>query len=396
MWSQGLEQATRLAGEAESWQLGLAAIVVAYAVAVVLTWPQRIKTPDYYRASNPRVAATKRKMFPPPYPNGWFRICASSDVDAGAVKSISALGREFVAFRGEDGKVGVLDAFCPHLGAHLGQGGTVKNGLLTCPFHEWAFDTNGKVQDIPYCRTAVPQRAKTRAWPVREFLGMVFIWFHAEPEFQEKPQWELEFHKDCLPGSGRYLVTERQTEFNMHTLHAKIPLWPLDSPLSPVTGDHDVKARYFEDADPEKPHVFSIVPQFILRNITANVTFEGPSVIHFKVDTIFGSMRMIKTLLPCPARPEASPPGHGPPAHHLNVQARWFADATVPRPLAYAMSILAGRALEQERHVWEHKTFRDPPCLVAGDGPYIAYKRYYVKQFYSASSRQIAQDPLDW
>ena len=67
------------------------------------------------------------KLFPPPYPNGWYRICLSSDVKKGEVIPITAFGQELVVFRGQNGKLGVLNAFCPHLGTHLGHGGTVEN-----------------------------------------------------------------------------------------------------------------------------------------------------------------------------------------------------------------------------------------------------------------------------
>jgi len=423
--SEAMKIAEEWLEEAETWQIVFAAGVVLYSILLILTRRRRIKTHDYYRADNPLTAKVKAKMFPPPYPNGWFRICGSSDIDHGKIKSVSALGREFVVFRGKDGEAGVLDAFCPHLGAHLGQGGIIENGLIRCPFHHWKFDTQGRAQEIPYCKTAVPERAKTKSWLTKEFLGMIFIWFHAEPEKQHNPDWELEHHKDCLPETGKYLVTERQMEFNMHilemslnsqdyyhfqTLHAQIPLWPLDTKYSPIRGVHEVKARYFEDADPKAPHCclfrermkkillfnrFSIVPEFFLNSIDVNVVFEGPSILHFKIDTVLGTMRLIKTLLPCPARPEGNPSGRN-PSHHVNVQSRWFADPTVPRPLAYIMSILAARALEQDRECWENKTFRDPACLVAGDGPYVSYKKWYVGQFYSKSSRQAAEDPLDW
>ena len=54
-----------------------------------------------------------------------------------------------------DGVVGVLDAFCPHLGAHLGMGGTVEGNALRCPFHGWEFATSGACTAIPYATTKV-------------------------------------------------------------------------------------------------------------------------------------------------------------------------------------------------------------------------------------------------
>lgn len=43
----------------------------------------------------------------------------SSEVPIGAIKNVHFWGRDLVVFRGQDGRVGVLDAYCPHLGAHL-------------------------------------------------------------------------------------------------------------------------------------------------------------------------------------------------------------------------------------------------------------------------------------
>jgi hypothetical protein len=41
-------------------------------------------------------------------------------------KPLKYFGEEMVAFPGEDGKVNVLNAYCAHMGAHLGGGGKVK------------------------------------------------------------------------------------------------------------------------------------------------------------------------------------------------------------------------------------------------------------------------------
>jgi phenylpropionate dioxygenase-like ring-hydroxylating dioxygenase large terminal subunit len=52
------------------------------------------------------------------------------------------LGLELVVFRGADsGAVSVLDAYCPHLGAHMGVGGQVVGDCMECPFHKWQFAT---------------------------------------------------------------------------------------------------------------------------------------------------------------------------------------------------------------------------------------------------------------
>ncbi len=54
-------------------------------------------------------------------------------------------------FRAEDGAPHLLDAHCPHLGAHLAVGGKVEAECIRCPFHGWKFDgADGTCVEIPY------------------------------------------------------------------------------------------------------------------------------------------------------------------------------------------------------------------------------------------------------
>jgi len=128
-------------------------------------------------------------QFPKPYPNGWYRICGSEELVKGQVISITCCGREMVAFRGNDGRAGVLHAFCPHLGTHLGHGGTVKGNNLVCPYHSWEFDADGVNKCIPYCSREYKdsKRINARKYSTRERLGIIFAWYHAagkEPDYE--------------------------------------------------------------------------------------------------------------------------------------------------------------------------------------------------------------------
>lgn len=51
--------------------------------------------------------------------------------------------REFVAFRGVDGRVGVLRNACPHRGMRLSKG-RINDQCLVCPYHGWRFDADGR------------------------------------------------------------------------------------------------------------------------------------------------------------------------------------------------------------------------------------------------------------
>src|ERR1700739_1724954 len=59
------------------------------------------------------------------FPTGWFIVAFASDLQAGQVKRAHYFGEELVLFRTESGQAHVMDAYCQHLGANLGVGGTV-------------------------------------------------------------------------------------------------------------------------------------------------------------------------------------------------------------------------------------------------------------------------------
>jgi phenylpropionate dioxygenase-like ring-hydroxylating dioxygenase large terminal subunit len=124
-----------------------------------------------------------------PIPNGWFAVAWGKDLVDGEVKRTRCFGEELVMFRTRSGNVRVLDAYCAHLGAHLGEGGRVIGENIRCPFHGWTYDGGGKCVEIPYCKDhAPPAAARVRAWPVVERNRMIFVWHHAEGF---PPSWEV-------------------------------------------------------------------------------------------------------------------------------------------------------------------------------------------------------------
>ena len=62
---------------------------------------------------------------PPHYLNGWIPVLESHRLKRGDVKPIKVCGNDLVAFRGSSGEAFVMDAYCAHLGANIGYGGTV-------------------------------------------------------------------------------------------------------------------------------------------------------------------------------------------------------------------------------------------------------------------------------
>ena len=92
---------------------------------------------NVYKDLGTSGVSKSRGVTPPVYPNGWFKLANSRDVPKGKILNVRYWGQDFVLFRGQDGKIGMLDAYCTHLGAHLGVGGKVKGNCLECPFHGW-------------------------------------------------------------------------------------------------------------------------------------------------------------------------------------------------------------------------------------------------------------------
>lgn len=53
---------------------------------------------------------------------------------------VEVAGRELAVFRfGDPERVVVTDNGCPHASGNL-SGGSLRDGVVVCPWHEWAFD----------------------------------------------------------------------------------------------------------------------------------------------------------------------------------------------------------------------------------------------------------------
>jgi 3-ketosteroid 9alpha-monooxygenase subunit A len=118
------------------------------------------------------------------YPLGWYQVGWSKEFQVATAVPRTFFGAELVVYRGESGHVYVTDAYCPHMGAHLGFS-TIEGNCLRCPFHSWLWDANGRVVEIPYSDRLNTSRT-LHHWDVREQDGVVFVWYHP---FGEPPVW---------------------------------------------------------------------------------------------------------------------------------------------------------------------------------------------------------------
>lgn len=126
--------------------------------------------------------------------NYWFPFALSSQLEpADAPFMARLLGRNYVALRAPDGRLGFFDEGCPHRGASLALARVEDGGRLRCIFHAWEFDIEGNATDCP---TEPPERAaafcarvKLKRYPVHEAGGLAWVWLGSgeEPPFPELP-----------------------------------------------------------------------------------------------------------------------------------------------------------------------------------------------------------------
>lgn len=143
------------------------------------------------------------------FPRGWFMISASEGV-VQAPKPLRFFGRDLVTYRGASGRVVVMDAYCPHMGAHLAANhdpadakcSRIEGDSLRCPYHAWRFGPDGVCDAVPYYSGKIPAAARIRSYPAEERFGCTFAWHDPEgglPDFElpDVSEWDDPFWLRC-------------------------------------------------------------------------------------------------------------------------------------------------------------------------------------------------------
>ena len=64
-----------------------------------------------------------QNRFPfPVIPTGWYVVAMSEELGRGEVVPRRYFDRELAMYRTQGGEVQIVDAYCPHMGAHLAEG----------------------------------------------------------------------------------------------------------------------------------------------------------------------------------------------------------------------------------------------------------------------------------
>ena len=133
----------------------------------------------------------------------WIPALLSDEVGAldGPPVRVRLLGEDLIAFRDSEGKVGLVDAYCPHRRAPMFFGRNEECGLR-CVYHGWKFDHDGICIDMPSepPDSLFKTKVGIKAYPTWEGGG--FVWTYMGPPETMPPPPDYEFVR--APETHRY------------------------------------------------------------------------------------------------------------------------------------------------------------------------------------------------
>ena len=329
------------------------------------------------------------KRYNKPIPFGWYAVEYSEDLKVGEVKAVKYFGKELVLFRTESGEAALLDAYCPHLGAHLGHGGIVKGESVSCPFHAWKFDGTGMLTDIPYAKR-IPPKVKDkpciRSYPVVERNQMIWAWYH--PKEEVAPMWEV----DVIPEVGAEGWTEfRKFDWNIKSIIQETGENAAD--IAHFVTVHNVP--FMPESEVEmKGHrrstIFDAQTHAVEEDGSVNHTgdnLEAARLESYNVgpgQTYQKFMRLFEVVLMATVTP----------VDDQNIHLRF--NFTLPTAQSDMKKIYADgfvqelvHQVEQDMPIWENKVYKPTPILCDGDGPIGQYRKWF-NQFYDEQELEEA------
>jgi nitrite reductase/ring-hydroxylating ferredoxin subunit len=319
-----------------------------------------------------------RRIDLPPYPNGWFAVALSEELDHGSLLNRTYFGKDLVILRDTSGCVAVLDAYCAHLGAHLGYGGVVGDGCIRCPFHGWEYSLDGVCIAMPY-GGRIPPTAKVRSWPVAEQDEVILVWHDSEGS---EPTWSMPTFHD-------------QTWSRPRTMTRTISSHPQEILENTVDGAH---FRFVHESHMVRP----TSPAKIDGPTFAVDLASDPSAVvdSFQLDDSIELSGATMCHGPGLAAATIGVPGTGAPTLQRlyatpidgeRIDLRGIVTVQVdddPAASEAWADVIAPPVIEnwdKDIPIWQHKIYRDRPVLNGSERMILAFRRWYT-QFYDDRS----------
>lgn len=313
-------------------------------------------------------------------PTGWFQVAWSDEIGTGDVHRMTYFDQEMIAWRADSGRLTVMNAYCEHLGAHLGYGGQVKGEVLQCPFHGWQWNDEGRNVCIPYQER--PNRGRRmRTYPVAERNASVYIWHDLEGRepFFEAPDIFADFgdrtEDDYYPQQrlfrqGLELHPQYVLENGVDFAHFK---YVHETPIVPVFTRHDFAAPVsyvdftitFEGDDGQRIEDVNSGVEAINGGLGIAVTKSWGMVDNrtisavTPVDDRTSDVRFMVYIGRTPGRDD----------QRAADKARDFGEEVI-------------RQFTQDIHIWSHQRYSDPPALATAEYEGFTAIRKWAMQFY--------------
>ena len=310
-------------------------------------------------------------------PNGWYAVAASDELPPGKAVARRYFGQELVVYRTASGVVRMADAFCPHLGAHLGRVGQVEGELLRCGFHGLKYDLGGACVSIPSGEPP-PRRARLRFWDLREQNGWILAWF--DP-FGAPARWEVPPVDDSGWNTPRWSLyqiattpqetTENSADFAHFTeLHGFVD--------GSITRPMAIRGEYLSSGyRAHRPLGVPGLPKYRLPVFyDVNVWGLGYSQVDVTIPRFGLDIRV--WVLPVSVD-----------ENHIELRLAVSTKKAIPllgrltRRIAHG--IVCGE-VDQDLDIWNYKAYIEKPALMKGDSPIAEYRRW-AQQFYPGRHR---------
>jgi 3-ketosteroid 9alpha-monooxygenase subunit A len=313
----------------------------------------------------PQVAPTAIAGFP----RGWFVVGFSEELEPGQVRSARYFDRDFVIWRASTGEPHVFDAYCPHLGAHLGHGGKVEGDSIRCPFHGWGFDAAGRCTDVPYA-IKIPPKARVRSLPVLERNGTVMMWHDPtggppEDYVPTVPQFGAEGWTPWMHRTAHIKTHPREVVENVADV----------AHFGPIHGNQILSfdASFDGPTATQDTHTTGYDKKGRLTKQHTVATYYGPAIQFSEMDGEFNTV-ILNAHTPIDENNLELRMG-------LLVQGIDY-DTKTGRLLGEMWIDALQTGYFQDVAIWEHKRWQDEPMLCDGDGPIGDLRKWYA-QFYT-------------
>jgi 3-ketosteroid 9alpha-monooxygenase subunit A len=324
---------------------------------------------------------------PTRFARGWHCLGLVEGYKDGKPHAIRAFGTKLVVFADSQGKINVLNGYCPHMGGDLSQG-QVKGDEIACPFHDWRWAGNGRCVNIPYAKR-VPPRARTRAWTTLERNGQLFVWNDPQgnpppadvtiPEIPGvgSPEWtSWTWNSIVIEGSNcREIIDNVVDMAHFFYVHYAFPVY-----FKNVFEGH-IAAQYMNSKARQDINVgtqYDRKPPTDGIAIRSEAAYYGPSYMidYLWSPTPIGEVETVLINCHYPVSPTSFVLQWG-----AMVKKPSALDDEQAQGLAERFTTGVERGFVQDVEVWRHKAKIDNPLLCEEDGPVYQLRRWY-EQFY--------------